>query len=53
VPFKKDRQKYRQVIQLLTAETGQRLTNFLFISINYETAEEELTMYGRLIFIAI
>lgn len=44
---KKDRQKDRQLIRLLTAETGQCLTNSFFNSISYEIAGEELTMYGR------
>ena len=45
--FKKDRQKYRQPIRLLTPETAQRFINFLFSSISYEVTGGKLTMYCR------
>ena len=35
VHFKKDRQKYRQPIQLTKLETAQRFTNYLYNSISY------------------
>jgi hypothetical protein len=47
VHFKKDRQKYRQFIRFLTAETDWRLTNSSLFSISYWVAGEQPTMEGR------
>jgi hypothetical protein len=45
--FKNDRQEYRQPIPLLMPETAQRFADSPFISTNYETVGDKLTMYFR------